>query len=301
MEEDYIQAFLDYLYHERGYSIATKETYQRVMSQFKTFVTEKKGAFYPAQLGDEEMVSLVRDWMTQQSRQGMKAATLKMHVSCVKSFFKYLCKKKIIANTPLQMVRTPRVGKPLPVWVDTKKMDSLIDDTVFGDDFNGERDKLLIVLLYSTGIRRAEAATLTWVNADVYSHTIKVMGKGSKERIIPFGKELDTLITHYKQRYLKEVGAQPLYLFNDADGAPLSPNKVSRIAHQYLSQFPQLIRQGAHVFRHSFATNMLSEGADLMAVKELLGHASLQSTEIYTHVTSREVMENYKRAHPHVK
>jgi integrase/recombinase XerC len=177
-------------------------------------------------------------------------------------------------------------------------MDQLIDDTDYGDDFVGIRDHLLIDMLYSTGMRRAEAAGLRSQDVDLDNNQLRVTGKGNKQRIIPFGPELHTLIKNYVGARDAEVGGRTEMFFTNPEGEGLSPTKVTSIAHKYLEQLPHLARHGAHVLRHSFATNMLAEGADLMAVKELLGHASLDSTEVYTHLTPQELLQNYRKAHP---
>jgi len=150
-------------------------------------------------------------------------------------------------------------------------------------------------------MRRSEAAHLKDRDVDLESHQLKVKGKGNKERLIPLGPELEALISQYRDRRDAEVGFVPEYFLTDIEGNPLSLQKVTNLAHKYLENLPQLSRKGAHVLRHSFATNMLAEGADLMAVKELLGHASLQSTEVYTHLTPKDIIDNYKQAHPRAK
>ena len=273
----------------------TAEAYSDDLKRFEEFSILQTGAFdvlHPS-------IDLVREWMAfmgQNERQSV--ASIKRRISCLRSFYRYLRSRGLISCNPLTLVAMPKSPRPLPVWVNESQMDFLIDDLDYGEDFDGIRDHLLVTLLYSTGVRRSEAAGLKDADVDLSAHQIKVLGKGNKERLIPFGQELESLISQYRERRDAEVGFVPETLLTDIDGNPLTPARVTAIAHKYLVQLPHLSRHGAHVLRHSFATNMLASGADLMAVKELLGHASLQSTEVYTHLSPKEIIENYKQAHP---
>ena len=291
-------SFLNYIRYERNYSEKTAAAYADDLSRFEAFAIRQTGEFdvlHPS-------VDLVREWMAEMGQnEKQSVASIKRRVCCLRSFYRYLRREGLIAVNPLTLLSTPKTPKPLPVWINESQMDYLIDDIDYGTDFDGVRDHLLIDLLYSTGIRRSEAASLRDVDVDFGNHQLKVLGKGNKERVIPFGPELELLLQQYRERRDAEVGAATETLLVDDEGSPLSPNKVTAIVHKYLEHLPQLTRRGAHVLRHSFATNMLAEGADLMAVKELLGHASLQSTEVYTHLSPKEIIENYKQAHPRSK
>lgn len=273
-------------------------SYASDLGEYEDFITRKTGEFDPL----HPDIDLVRSWMTEMGKNHLSVATVKRRVSCVRSFCKYLRKHNLIESNPLTLLPSPKVPKTLPVWIPEEQMDFLLDKIEYGQDFDGVRDHLLIDLLYSTGMRRSEAAALKDTDVDVCAMQLKVTnGKGNKQRLIPFGQELKTLIEQYRDRRDAEVGGPTEMLFTDIDGNGLNPEKVTNIAHKYLSQLDQLPRKGAHVLRHSFATNMLAEGADLMAVKELLGHVSLESTEIYTHLTPKDLIENYKQAHPRAK
>lgn len=292
---DYCLAFLNYLQYERNCSVRTVEAYADDLQRFADFAERTRGTFdvlHPD-------LDLVREWMAEQGQVGHQSvASIKRRVSCLRSFYRYLRRQGLIDVNPLTLLSTPRSPRVLPVWVSKEQMDYLIDGIDYGPDFTGERDHLLITLLYTTGIRRSEAASLRDVDVDMGNFQLKVMGKGSKERIIPFGDELARLITHYRERRDAETDAQSGYLFVTGNGCPLTPSAVTSIAHRYLSLLPQLARRGAHVLRHSFATNMLAAGADLMAVKELLGHSRLSTTEVYTHLSAKEIIDNYRQAHP---
>lgn len=292
-----ITDFLQYIQVEKNYSDRTVEAYRDALRDYEDFVASVFGSFDPL----HPELSQARAWMVEMGRRKWKVASIKQHICILRSFYRYMRKMGRVDINPLSLLPSPKVPKPLPVWVREDQMDSLIDDTDFGDDYEGRRDHLLILLLYSTGMRRSEAAGLKDVDVDLSAMTIRVTGKGNKQRLIPFGQELADALKSYRDLRTSEVGGMTEFFLTQADGTPLTPNKVTQIAHRYLSQIPNLARMGAHVLRHSFATNMLAEGADLMSVKELLGHASLLSTEVYTHLTPQELMQNYRQAHPRSK
>lgn len=291
---EHLLSFLNYIRYERNYSERTIEAYSDDLKRFAEFVTSQQGSFDPL----SPDLDLVRGWMASMGRDHQAASSIKRRLCCLRSFYRFLRRQKLIDSNPLSLLPSPKVPKVLPVWVGEEQMDHLLDDIDYGQTFEGIRDRLVIDLLYSTGMRRFEAANLTDADIDLGNHQLKVKGKGNKERIIPFGQELEALIVQYRERRDAELGLVPARFLTNIDGASLSPVQVAAIVHKYLENIPNLSRRGAHVLRHSFATNMLAEGADLMAVKELLGHASLQSTEVYTHLTPREIIDNYKQAHP---
>lgn len=290
-------SFLKYIRYEKNYSERTMGTYAADLRAYEDYVIRLTGEFDPL----HPDVDVVRGWMTEMGKHHLSVAYVKRRLCCLRSFCKYLRKQGLIESNPLTLLPSPKVPKPLPVWVAEDQMDFLIDKVEYGQDFEGVRDHMLIDMLYSTGMRRSEAAALKDCDVDVSAQQIKVLGKGNKERLIPFGQELKMLIGQYRERRDAEVGGPTETFLTDVDGNALLPYKVTNIAKKYLSQLDKLPRRGAHVLRHSFATNMLAEGADLMAVKELLGHASLQSTEVYTHLTPKDLIENYKQAHPRAK
>lgn len=293
----YILSFLNYIQYERNYSDRTVEAYSDDLEHFEDFVTRMTGSFDPL----HPDLNIVRGWMAEMGQRHQAASSIKRRICCLRSFYRYLRRQGLITTNPLTLLPSPKIPRTLPVWISEDQMDYLLDDIDYGQDFEGIRDHLLIDMLYSTGMRRSEAAGLKDRDVDLDGHQLKVMGKGNKERLIPTGPELEALIAQYRDRRNAEVGMETDHFFTDIDGNPLTPQRVYALAHKYLAHLPQLSRKGAHVLRHSFATNMLAEGADLMAVKELLGHASLQSTEVYTHLTPKDIIENYKQAHPRAK
>lgn len=294
---DIVRAFLDYLKYEKNYSDRTIENYANDLKLFEDFSMREAGSFDPL----SPDVNLVRGWMAEMGKRGLAVSAIKRRLCCLRSLYRFMRRQNLIESNPLSLLPSPKVPKPLPVWVSEKQMDYLIDDVDYGQDFDGIRDHMLIDLLYSTGMRRSEAAGLKDSDIDFGAHQLKVRGKGNKERLIPFGREISDLMNQYIERRNAELGFMPATFLTDIDGESISPDKVTEIVHRYLNLLPNLSRKGAHVLRHSFATNMLAEGADLMAVKELLGHASLQSTEVYTHLTPKDIIENYKQAHPRAK
>lgn len=294
---EFVRSYLDYLKFEKNYSDRTIENYACDLKFFEDFSIGEVGVFEPL----NPDLNLVRGWMAEMGKRHMAVSGIKRRLCCLRSFYRFLRRQNYIESNPLSLLPSPKVPKPLPVWVSEKQMDYLLDDIEYEQSFDGVRDHMLIDLLYSTGMRRSEAAGLLNADIDFGAQQLKVRGKGNKERIIPFGKEISDLMEQYINRRNAELGFLPSTFLTDIDGNPLTPAKVTLIARKYLSKIPQLARKGAHVLRHSFATNMLAEGADLMAVKELLGHASLQSTEVYTHLTPKDIIDNYRQAHPRSK
>lgn len=291
---NYVESYLNYIMCEKNFSSYTISSYREDLKQYEVFVTSLLGEFDPL----HPDVDLVRAWMADMAKQKMKATTIKRRLCALRSFYKYLRREKLVENNDINLLPSPKVPKPLPVWVTESQMDSILDDSEFGNDFEGKRDRLLMDLIYSTGMRRSEAANLKSSDVDFGNKVIRILGKGNKMRIVPFGEELETILKDFRDEKTILLGGDTEFLITDEDGEGLSPKKVAAIAHKYLSTIPTLARQTTHVLRHSFATNMLANGADLMAVKELLGHASLQSTEVYTHLTPQEIIANYKQAHP---
>lgn len=305
MSDNYIDSFLSYLQFERNYSERTVGEYRDDLTMYVNYLTEEVGDYDLLQPD----LDLVRGWMVQMSKAGNKATSIQRRCSAVRSFYRFMHRKGYIAQNPLTALVMPKTEKILPVWVPEQQMDYLIDEIDYGEGFEGQRDRLVICMLYHTGMRRAEIAGLHDLDIDIAAMQVRVLGKGRKMRIIPFGSELKQMLLDYLKLRAEHLadkcgvasGSKDGFLLVNERGAALPPAKVTAIAHKYLSAIPELSRHGAHVLRHSFATNMLKEGADLMSVKELLGHASLGTTERYTHLTPKEILENYRQAHPRAK
>ena len=289
-----VESFMRYIRYEKNYSSHTVISYENDLKQFRDFVERETGSFDPT-IVDRD---IVRNWMVALSSDGIAVSSVKRKLSALRSFFKYLKKEGKITESPLCLISLPKAGKKLPVFVREDQMDCLIDDVEFGDDFNGVRDRLILLMFYSTGMRRAELIGLEDNDVDFFNSLIKVTGKGDKQRLIPFGEELRDLMKAYLEVRGREVGrVLPAFFVRD-NGEPLYPSLVYKIVKRYLSIVSALSKKSPHVLRHTFATSMMANGADLSAVKALLGHSTLSSTEVYTHVSSLEIMKNYKQAHP---
>ncbi len=318
----WIEKFIQYLRYERNYSPRTEISYFRDLTQFKEFVTgeqvEKQGGPQKGKRrqgedqtkGDQQErlhpgevdQRLIRQWLATLMEEGLTARTVNRKLSAVKSFYRYLQKQGVVEYNVAERIPGPKASKRLPSFVNPREMSALLDDeTLYPDDFRGIRDRFLIELLYVTGMRRAELIALKDSDIDLHASTLKVTGKGNKQRIIPFSNETREKLQNYRKVRDENIKNKTDFLFVKEDGGPLYPKLVYNIVHTYLGSIPTQTKKSPHVLRHSFATGMLNNGAELNAVKELLGHASLASTEVYTHVTFEEMKKTYKLAHPRAK
>jgi len=292
------EKFIKYLRYEKNYSSLTEISYLTDLTQFETFITEECGIFEPTAIDSD----LIRIWISRLMEQGLKARSVNRKLSAVKSFFKYLKKKTVIVRNPAEAVSGPKGTKRLPAFVNNQEMTQVIDDLRnYSDDFRGHRDQFLIELLYLTGMRRAELISLTDKDIDFGACTLRVTGKRDKQRIIPFSDATKEKIKKYIEIRDTEIENKSPFLFVKENGEPLYPKLVYNIIHSHLNNISTLPRKRPHVLRHSFATEMLNNGAEINAVKELLGHSSLASTEVYTHVTFEELKKAYDNAHPRAK
>jgi len=289
-----IDSFLDYLRFERNYSENTVLAYAKDLHQFEDFVKEKKeGVFIP----EDVDVDIVRNWMVSLLDEKMSSLSVNRKLSSLKSFFKFLMKQELISVDPLRFVVGPKTKRPLPYFIKDKDMENLLDDYEFEDDFEGMRNHLMLEMLYDTGMRRSELIGLRDSDIDCNSLQIKVTGKRNKQRLIPFTEGLKRMIVAYLDARNHDVGSASGWFFVRKDGRQLSASILYYMVKNVLAVIPTLGKKSPHVLRHSFATSMLNNGAELNAVKELLGHSSLASTSIYTHTTFEELKKVY-HAHP---
>lgn len=289
------QKFIDYLRYEKNYSSQTEISYCTDITQFEDFICSECGSFDPAAVDSD----LIRIWMSHLMEQGLKARSVNRKLSAVRSYFRYLKRKGFIRRNPAEEINGPKTPKRLPGFVKDREMTEIIDQAAsYPDDFCGHRDRFMIELFYLTGMRRAELIALRDADIDFGACTLRVTGKRSKQRIIPFSHSTKEKLTAYIKKRNAEVENKSPFLFVKEDGNPLYPKLVYNIVHTHLSSIPTLSHKSPHVLRHSFATEMLNNGADINAVKELLGHTSLASTQIYTHVTLEELKKTYDHAHP---
>lgn len=292
-----IDSFLDYLRYERNYSNYTIGAYSKDLHQFEDFVKKyKEGIFDPVDIDTD----LVRNWVVALMDEKLSPVSVNRKLSSLKSFFKFLMKQGSISVNPLRLITGPKTKKPLPYFIKDKEMEFLLDGDGFGEDFEGVRNRLMLEMLYDTGIRRSELIGMQDSDVDCESMQIRVTGKRNKQRLIPFAEGLKNLIQAYTEVRNREVGSESGWFFVRKNGEQLSTGIVYTIVKDKLSEIPTLAKRSPHVLRHSFATSMLNNGAELNAVKEILGHSSLASTSVYTHTTFEELKKVY-HAHPRAK
>lgn len=288
-----IQSFLNYLQFEKRYSQHTIVSYQNDLEQFFAFL---QGQFSSTSL-EKISASFIRSWLAELKQEKISSKTINRKISSLKSFFKYLLKQGIIAETPMTTIVSPKINKRLPSFIEQKDMETLFEHVEFTDDDKGRTDRLIISLFYNTGMRLSELINLKKTQIDFANNQIKVLGKGNKERIIPLSQKLlQELKMHISEKpaELKEINN----VFINKKGKPLYQKYVYNLVKENLSKVTTTKKKGPHILRHTFATHLMNNGADLNAVKELLGHSSLAATQIYTHNTIEKLKEVYKKAHP---
>ena len=290
---DAVQAFLDYLRHEAAASPLTIETYQSDLKSFTAYAEERLGEYFTPSEGD---LDLVRGWLSMKLDDGVKASTVGRCLTSVKSFYRYLLKSELLKRNPIQALRPPKADRPLPVYVPTKEMEEMLSGEVDPTDWQAVRDRLILTMLYECGLRRSEIAGLRDRAVDTTERQLKVLGKGRKERIVPFGKGLTEAIDAWRHLRTSIFGLTESFFVN-SKGKAMTPRAIYQVAHTALATVPNLSRRGAHVLRHTFATDMLNSGADLMLLRELMGHSSVSTTVRYTH-TSFEQLKKLYAAHP---
>lgn len=290
-------SFLDYLRQERGYSPKTIESYATDLKEFEAYLESADSGLL---LTDVDS-SVVRNWMMTLMDGGMKATSVNRKLSALRSFYRYLLRKELIAASPMQTVRGPKKKKPLPFFLREEEMDRLLDDTDFGEGWKGLRDRLILEMFYATGMRRAELVRLDEKDVDFWRSQIKVTGKRNKQRLIPFGDVLRQLLQQYLDAKHEALPEAEDALFVRKDGRRVTDSWVYSMVKRNLSKVTTLKKRSPHVLRHTFATTMLNHRAELESVKELLGHASVSTTEIYTHTTFEELKSAYRAAHPREK
>ena len=294
-EQLFIQHFLDYLKFEKRYSRHTITSYQNDLVSFFDFLQMQFGE---TSLPDIKS-AFVRSWLAGLKENGMEAKSINRKISSLKSFFKHQLRQQHITVSPMATIISPKVSKRLPQFVDKADMDTLFDHVQFPDNWSGRTERLLIELFYNTGIRQAELVGLKEMQVDRYNSSIKVLGKGNKERIIPVSNKLMIALQGYiaGKRDELEQSDKEILLVNGR-GKKLYPRYVYNTVKKYLALVTTIDKKSPHVLRHTFATHLMNNGADLNAVKELLGHSSLAATQIYTHNTIEKLKDIHKKAHP---
>lgn len=287
-------SFLDYLRYERNYSDDTVKAYGEDIRQFQEFGGEDVGLQSPS----EVVVDVVREWMIHLMNLGYATTSVNRKLSSLRSYYKYLLRRGEVKVDPLRKITGPKNKKNLPVFVKESEMNRLLDDEDFGEGFEGCRDHLVIAMFYATGMRLSELIGLDDGDVDFAASVIKVTGKRNKQRLIPFGEELRVEMEAYVKQRDESVPVRSDAFFVRKTGERLYPNIVRKIVTRNLSKVVTVKKRSPHVLRHTFATSMLNHEAELGAIKELLGHESLATTEIYTHTTFEELKKVYNQAHP---
>lgn len=291
-----LERFLDYIKYEKRYSSHTIVSCKTDLDQFSKFL---KNEFLINDLSDSKTFH-IRTWIANLSEKGISNRTIQRKISSLRSYFKYLIKLEIIDSSPAEQLITPKTNQKLPQFVEEKNMIKLLfDSSYFPEGFKGKRDKLLLKLLYYTGMRLSELIHLKSNDIDQFNESLKVLGKRNKERIIPISStlldEIKAYIDFTKDEF--EKSEEPYLLLSDK-GKKLYPKFVYRKVNYYLSLVTTLSKKSPHILRHSFATHMLNRGADLNAIKEILGHADLTATQVYTHNSITKLKNVHKLAHP---
>ena len=290
-----IEDFLNYLRYERNRSELTVRNYERSLRDFESYFKNRE-----SHLSWESVDSdMIRDWMESMMDKGDMASTVNNCLCAVRSFFRFALARNLVSRDPSHNVKGPKKQKPLPQFMREGDMDRLIDlPQMWGDTYNDVRARTIIILFYETGIRLAELIGLDDSDIDFASRQLKVTGKRNKQRIVPFGEELEQVLTEYmRQRDALTQNPEGALFLNDK-GCRITRSQVERIVRKGLSQVTTMKKRSPHVLRHSFATAMLNNGAGLESVRKLLGHESVATTEIYTHTTFEQLKKVYENAHP---
>lgn len=288
-----LQSFFDYLMYEKKYSVHTVTSYKTDIAGFLLFINPQNEDLSASEINYQQ----IRAWVSDLIKHKLAARSVNRKLSALKSFFKFLQRQQIIEVNPMSKISGPKTPKRLPVFVDEHQMEDLFTEVVFEEGFNGQRDKLILDILYQTGIRRSELTHLKEVDVDMFNSTIKVLGKRNKERIIPISLPLKRNLEAYLKVKEELNLSNPMLLVSEK-GHTLSDQAVYKSVKKYLSQITTIQKKSPHVLRHTFATHLLNNGADINAVKDLLGHANLSATQVYTHNTIDKLKKSYKQAHP---
>jgi len=282
--------FITYLSSEKRFSEHTIKSYTTDLKQFTSFLSSE---FQIIDEINEISFQIIRTWIASLLEKGINPRSVNRKISTLKTYFKFLIRDGEIIENPMMKVVAPKSKKRLPLFIEEDQIASLLNEVQFGIGFVGQRNKLIIELFYVTGIRLSELINIKISDVDFNNQSIKVLGKRNKERIIP----LSSNVVNDLNNFIKN-NQQNKYLFTNLDGKKLYTKLVYRLVNKYIGKISSLNKKSPHVLRHTFATHMLNNGADINAIKELLGHANLSATQVYTHNTIEKLKTVYKQAHP---
>jgi integrase/recombinase XerC len=293
-ENPQLEAFLNYLRFEKRYSLHTISSYQSDLLFFLEFTQN----LFETQKPQDFSSAMVRSWLASMKEKGDSARSINRRISSLKSFFRYLLRQKIIEVSPMTSIVSPKIKKRLPAFVEQKDLHVLFQHVEFPAGWEGILHRTILVYFYGTGMRLSELIGLKDKQVDLSKYQVKILGKGNKERILPFGPGMkeQTLIYRENRKLYFETEAD--LFFVNVKGCPLSARYVQLTIKKYLSMTTTIDKKSPHILRHSFATHLMNNGAELNAVKELLGHSSLAATQVYTHNTIEKLKDIYKKAHP---
>ncbi len=291
-----IDNFIEYIATEKRYSPNTLKAYRKDLQLFSTYLMNEFEFDNPEKANQD----MIRSWVVNMMDDGLSGKSVNRKVSTLSSYYNYMIKMSVISENPTRNIASVKTAHRLPVYFDEEKLNTLLDSNKDAPDFTSLRNMLVVELLYSTGMRRSELVTLTISSIDFSNNTIKVLGKRNKQRIIPLSqKQIDSIIKYIEQKE-KYFGDLNDYLIVTDKGEKAYPKLIYRIINSEMSSLAGSVKS-PHVLRHSFATHMLNNGADLNTIKEILGHANLTATQIYTHNTIDQLKKVYRKAHPRAK
>lgn len=290
-----MELFFKYLQYEKRYSPHTLTSYHTDLGQFAAYLQQT----YGIEDATEADHTIIRSWILTLVQQGIKPRSINRKIACLRSYYKFLMAQSRIQVNPMLRIKAPKASKKLPAFVQEEPFNNLLDSFTFEDTFEGQRDRLILEFLYGTGIRLAELINIEEQDLELRAKTVRVLGKGNKERIVPLNDSLLLALDAYtveKKRFLSDNNSPKLLVTNKA--RPLYPKFVYRVVKKYISLITTSEHNSPHVLRHSFATHLLNKGADLNAIKDLLGHASLAATQVYTHNSIEQLKAIFEKAHP---
>jgi integrase/recombinase XerC len=288
------ESFYNYLQFEKRFSAHTLTAYRHDLEQFSSFISDQY------ELNDLSQCShtFIRSWIVSLMESGMKSKSINRKISTLKSYYKFLQREGIIQSSAMNKIVSPKVPKRLPQFIEEKHMEQLLSNVDFSNDFEGYRNRLIIELFYATGMRISELIGLKSTDVSTTESQLKVLGKRNKERIIPISEYLVEPIQSYLAQRNTLLGRDTEYFFVRKDAKQLYPGLVYRLVTSELAKVSTVERKSPHILRHTFATHMLNHGAELNAIKEILGHSSLAATQVYTHNSIEKLKQIYKQAHP---